>query len=408
VNCPLQAIPLTDSVYWVGAIDWTIRDFHGYETSRGTTYNAYLVMADKITLIDTVKKPFFSEMMGRIASVVDPAQIEIVVSNHTEMDHSGALPETLAAVQPAQFLASKMGAKALAKHFDLPLAPTPVADGETLSLGNLSLQFMETKMLHWPDSMFSYLPERELLFSQDAFGMHLASSERFDDEIDDWVLDYEATKYYANILTPLSPLVAKLLAKGGEMTLPLKTIAPDHGPIWRTELGRIVGLYDRWSQMAPTGKAIIIYDTMWGSTCMMAKAYAEGLMAGGACVRQLPLTASHRSEVATELLEAGALLVGTPTINGQMFPTVADCLTYLRGLKRQNLIGTTFGSYGWSGEAPKQAADILEDMKVELAAEPIRAQWVPSDDELQQCFAAGKQIGETLMARVGSCDCEVG
>jgi len=398
----LQAVPLTDGVYWVGAIDWTIRDFHGYLTSRGTTYNAYLVMGDKITLVDTVKRPFFAEMMGRIASVVDPSRIDLVVSNHAEMDHSGALPETLAAVRPERVFASKMGVKTLARQLNLPQEITPVADGETLSLGNLSLQFMETKMLHWPDSMFSYLPERELLFSQDAFGMHLAGSERFDDQIDDWVLEYEAAKYYANILTPFSPLVAKLLAKVGEMQLPLRMIAPDHGPVWRGDLGRIVGLYDRWSQMAPTQKAVIIYDTMWGSTCQMAKSYAEGLTTAGACVRQLPLSASHRSEVATELLDAGALLVGTPTINNNMFPTVADCLTYLRGLKRQNLIGTSFGSYGWSGEAPKQAVEILTDMQVELAADPIRAQWAPTDEDLQRCFEAGRQIGESLTRR-GTC-----
>ena len=404
----MQAIPLTDDVYWVGAIDWTIRDFHGYLTSRGTTYNAYLIMAEKITLIDTVKRPCLGEMMGRIASVVDPARIDVVISNHAEMDHSGALPDTLAAVQPEKVYASKMGAKALGKHFSLPLEITPVADGETLSLGNLSLQFMETKMLHWPDSMFSYLPERELLFSQDAFGMHLASSERFDDEVDDWVLDYEAAKYYANILTPFSSLITKLLAKVAEMKLPLRMIAPDHGPVWRGDLGRIVGQYGHWAQMQPTRKAVIVYDTMWGSTCAMAKAYAEGLMAGGACVRQLPLSASHRSDVATELLDAGALLVGTPTINNNMFPTVADCLTYLRGLNRQNLIGAVFGSYGWSGEATKQAAEILDDMKVERVAEPMRVQWVPSDAELQQCFAVGRQIGETLQERVGACDCEVG
>ena len=399
----LKAIPVTDDVYWVGAIDWTIRDFHGYLTSRGTTYNAYLVMADKITLVDTVKHGFQGEMLGRIASVVDPAQIDYVLSNHAEPDHSGSLKETLAAVRPEKVFASAMGVKALNKHYALPQELTAVKDGETLSLGNMSLQFLETKMLHWPDSMFSYLPERQLLFSQDAFGMHLATSERFDDEVDDWVLEYEAAKYYANILTPLSPLVAKLLAKVGEMNLPLQIIAPDHGPIWRKDLGKIVGLYAHWAQLKPTSKAVIIYDTMWHSTCQMAKAYAEGLMAGGACVRQLPLSASHRSDVATELLEAGALLVGTPTLNGNMFPTVADCLTYLRGLKRSHLIGTAFGSYGWSGEATGQVQQMLEEMNVEIVTDPIRVQYVPDEQELQQCVEAGRQIGERLAQAACGC-----
>lgn len=402
MNTSLQAVPIADNVYWVGAIDWTIRDFHGYLTSRGTTYNAYLVMADEITLIDSVKRPFVPEMLSRIASVVEPSKISTVISNHAEMDHSGGLPETLAVVQPKQFFASKLGVKTLSKQLDLPQEITPVADGQTLSLGNMTLQFMETRMLHWPDSMFSYLPERELLFSQDAFGMHLATSERFDDEVDDWLLDYEAAKYYANILTPFSPLVTKLLAKVGEVKLPLSMIAPDHGPVWRKDLGRIVGLYDHWAQMKPTRKAVIVYDTMWQSTTKMAQAYGEGLAAGGAYVRQFPLSASHRSDVATELLEAGALIVGTPTINNNMYPTVADCLTYLRGLNRPNLIGGVFGSYGWSGEATRQVAQILEDMHVEAVVEPIKVQYVPNQDELQQCHEAGRTVAEALAARCAS------
>jgi len=394
----MRAIPITDSVYWVGAIDWTIREFHGHLTDRGTTYNAFLVMADKITLVDTVLPGFQEEMLARIASVVDPAKIDYIISNHAEMDHSGCLADMCGVVQPEKVFASTQGVKALNKHMVFPQELTAVKDGETLSLGNMSLQFMETKMLHWPDSMFSYLPERELLFSQDAFGMHLASSERFDDELDAWVLADEAAKYYANVLTPYSPLVTKLLAKVAEMKLPLKMIAPDHGPVWRKDLGMITGLYAHWAEMKPTRKAVIVYDTMWHSTARMAQAYAEGLMAAGACVRQLPLSANHRSDVVTELLEAGALLVGTPTLNGNMFPTVADCLTYLRGLKRPNLIGTAFGSYGWGGEAPGQARQILEDMKVEIAAEPIKVQYVPNDEELLQCFEAGQQIGEKLAA----------
>lgn len=395
----LQAIPVTENVFWVGALDWTIRDFHGYETSRGTTYNAYLILAEKVTLIDTVKRPFFAEMMGRIASIIEPTRIDIIVSNHAEMDHSGALPETIAAVQPQKVYASKLGVRALNRHLSLSQEISPVGDGETISLGNMTLQFLETRMLHWPDSMFSYLPEQRILFSQDAFGMHLATSERFADEIADWILEHEAAKYYANILLPLSPLVLKLLARVQEMKLPVDIIAPDHGPIWRKDIGRIIQLYHRWAEQKPTGKAVVVYDTMWGSTALLAQAYAEGLQAAGACVRQLPLAASHRSEIATELLEAGALLVGTPTINNQMFPTVADCLTYMRGLKRQHLLGTVFGSYGWSGEAVGQAAEILEDMKIERAAEPVRVLYVPEAKELQQCREVGAMMGEKLRQR---------
>lgn len=397
MNHGLKAIPVTDNVYWVGAIDWTIRDFHGYLTSRGSTYNAYLVMADKITLIDSVKGPFFDEMLHRISSVVDPSKIEIIVSNHSEMDHSGCLNQAIGAISPHHVYASTMGAKTLNRQFQCAQEITPVKDGETLSLGNMNLAFVETKMLHWPDSMFSYLPERQLLFSQDAFGMHLASTQRFDDEIDDWLLEFEGGKYYANILTPFSPLVLKLLKRVGEMNLDIKTICPDHGPIWRKDLARILGLWEQWATQRPTNKAVVVYDTMWHATEKMAQAYGEGLLEAGACVRMLPLHSTHRSDVATEILEAGALLVGSPTLNNQMLPTVADVLTYLRGLKPQNLIGTAFGAYGWSGEAVGQITAILEDMKVEMAADPIKVQYASTEEELATCYEAGRKIGDRLM-----------
>lgn len=400
MNQTPQAVQVCDDVYWVGAIDWTSRDFHGYLTSRGTTYNAYLVMGEKITLIDAVKRPFVAEMLQRIASVVDPARVDYVVSNHSEPDHSGGLPEAVAATSPSQVYASAMGAKTLGRYYPGLPALTAVKDGETLSLGNLNLVFVDTRMLHWPDSMFSYLPERALLFSQDAFGMHLATSERFDDQIDDWVLDFEAAKYYANILTPLSPLVLKLLERVAGMNLDLRLICPDHGPIWRTALGRITEHYADWAQLRPTRKAVIVYDTMWQSTARLAQAYAEGLTQAGACVRMLPLAAAHRSDIATELLEAGALLVGSPTINNGLFPTVADALTYLRGLKRRNLVGAAFGSYGWSGEAVGQLEAYLADMQVELAAESLKVQYAPTDADLAQGFERGQQVG----ARLTACD----
>ncbi|MHB8994688.1 MAG: FprA family A-type flavoprotein [Armatimonadota bacterium] len=397
MNQNLKAVRVTDDVYWVGAIDWNIRDFHGYLTSRGTTYNAFLVMGEKITLVDGVKGPFAGEMLSRVASVVDPAKVDYLVSNHSEMDHTGGLPQILAATRPEKVFASTTGAKTLGKHFLVDQEITSVKDGETLDLGNMNLAFVETKMLHWPDSMFSYLPERGVLFSQDAFGMHLASSQRFDDELQRWILDHEAAKYYANILTPFSPLVLKLIEKVAGMNLDLKFICPDHGPIWRADRSRIIEQYAHWARQEPTRKAVIVYDTMWQSTATMARAYSEGLQAGGACVNVLRVgETTHRSDVATELLEAGALIVGSPTINNGLLPTVADVLTYLKGLKRRGLIGAAFGSYGWSGESIGQVASTLEDMKVELVGEPLKVQYVPSETELSQCFEIGRQIGERL------------
>ncbi|MBW1980905.1 MAG: FprA family A-type flavoprotein [Deltaproteobacteria bacterium] len=404
MNAPYKAIKVSDHVYWVGAIDWGIRDFHGYATYRGTTYNAFLVTADKLTLIDTVKRPFQEELLSRIRSVVDPRDIAYLVSNHAEMDHSGSLVGVLEAIQPEKVFASVMGAKALKDHFHLDQEIVPVKDGSDLSLGNLHLSFLETRMLHWPDNMFSYLAEDRLLFSQDAFGMHLASSERFADEIDPGILEYEGAKYFANILLPFSPLVTKLLEKVGQLGLQIDIIACDHGPIWRRDLDKILSWYATWAKQKPTMKALIVFDTMWHSTALMAESIAEGLVTGGANPKLLPLKANHRSDVATELLDAGALLVGSPTLNNNMFPTVADVLTYLKGLKPRNLVGTAFGSYGWSGEAVAQVRGILEAMKVELVGDGLRVKFVPDRETLGRCYDLGIAIADRLKAKAAKAD----
>ncbi|MBM3335080.1 flavodoxin domain-containing protein [Candidatus Sumerlaeota bacterium] len=399
---PLSALKVTDHVYWVGAIDWALQDFHGYLTSRGTTYNAYLVMAEKITLIDTVKAPFKDEMLSRIASIADPSRISYIVSNHSEMDHSGCLPDVIRVVKPEKVFASVIGAKTLKEHFHTDDEITAVKDGETLSLGNMTLRFFETKMLHWPDSMFTYLPDESVLFSQDGFGMHLASSERFDDEVSDEILLYEAAKYYANILLPFSPIAAKTLHKFLQLNLSVDIIAPDHGPIWRKGVKRIIDLYLKWSARAASTKAVIVYDTMWQSTAKMAMAVAEGVTAGGAQAKVMPLSARHRSDIALEMLDASALVVGSPTINNTIFPTVADVLFYLRGLKPHNLIGAAFGSYGWSGEAVGIIESMLRDMKVELVQEGVRARHVPTDEDLTPCVSLGRNIAEKLRASMKS------
>ncbi len=395
-----KAVPVTEDVWWVGAIDWNIRDFHGYQTRRGSTYNAYLILADQITLIDTVKAPFREEMMARIASVVDPGKIEYIVSNHSEMDHSGSLPEVIRAVNPKKVFASAVGAKTLKELFPLDREITAVQDGETLSLGNRSLTFLETRMLHWPDSMFAYLNEEQLLFSQDAFGMHLASLERFADECDPAILAYEAATYYANIILPYSPLVLKLIGKVTAAGLSFRIIAPDHGPIWRKETGGIIGSYAKWAAQKPEAKAVVVYATMWRSTEKMARAVSEGLAAGGLRVKLMSMDEVHRSDVVYELLGAGALAVGSPTLNNHLLPNMADILTYLKGLKPRNLIGAAFGSYGWSGEAVKEIEEILAEMKVEKAEEGIRVKNVPDAEVLARCYELGKTMAEKVRSRL--------
>jgi flavorubredoxin len=274
----------------------------------------------------------------------------------------------------------------------------PVKDGESLSLGNLSVSFVETRMVHWPDSMFTYLADGNLLFSQDGFGMHLATSRLFADENDQGVVDYETAKYYANILLPLSPIVGKVLDKVESLGIRPRVIAPDHGPIWRgpEDIQKVVALYRKWAEQKPARKAVVVYDTMWQSTALMARAIVDGLRVGGAEAKLLPMSGSDRSDVATEILDAGALLVGSPTINNTMFPTVADVLTYLKGLKRRNLIGAAFGSYGWAGGATKEVEAILRDMKVELVSEALLVKYVPTGQDLDRCFDLGVRVARQL------------
>ncbi len=392
------AVKISESVYWVGAQDWSVRNFHGYTTESGTSYNAFLVMDEKITLIDTVKEPFREEMLARIASVVDPSKIEYFISNHAEMDHSGAIPFVLEKIKPKKIFASVNGVKALQKHFEGIEPLTAVKNGERLSLGKMDISFVETKLLHWPDSMFSYLHGEEILFSQDAFGMHLATSQLFDDENDPHVLKSEAATYYANILLPLSELVKKCLDAYASMGLNPKIVAPDHGPLWRSKISDIFSWYREWSEQKPEKRALLVYDTMWGSTAKIANSIAEGIVSTGVPVKILPISSSHRSIIATEAMLSGAIVIGSPTINNMLFPTVADTICYLRGLKPKNKIGTAFGSYGWSGESVKQLSEFLKAIGAELLPpEGMSVKFVPNKEELAASYELGRSVGARLL-----------
>lgn len=394
----LKAVQVTENVWWVGAIDWNLREFHGYRTTRGSTYNAYLVVADKITLIDTVKAPFKEEMYQRIASVIgDPAKIDYIISNHAEMDHSGALPQVIEEVKPEKVFASVMGVKALDAHFRIGSALTPVKTGDTISLGNKSITFVETKMLHWPDSMISYIPEEKILFSQDGFGMHLATDKIFVDENDFAVVEQEMRKYFANILLLYSPQVLKLLEDLPKLNLAIDVIASDHGPIWRGELlAKPLELYKKWASQVPENRAVVVYSTMWHSTEKMAVAIADGLRANGTSVKMMSLESFTRSDLATEILCAGALIAGSPTLNNQMFPAMADALCYIRGLRPKNMVAAAFGSFGWSGEAVSQINEIFAAMKLETVSDGLKIKYVPTDADLKNCFELGEQISKIL------------
>jgi flavorubredoxin len=389
---------IKENIFWVGAIDWNIRDFHGYSTYKGTTYNAFLVKDEKIALFDTVKKTHMGELVHHIKQLVNPTDIDYLIINHVEMDHSGSLPEIVDLIKPEKIFCSKMGLKAIQEHFHPEGWPLEaVENGQIISLGKKTVQFLETRMLHWPDSMFSYFPEDKLLISSDAFGQHLASSERFDDQVDFSELMEQTSKYYANILTLYSPLIRKLLAKVQEMGLEIDMIAPDHGVIWRSHIPEVIQAYADWSENKGKRKALVIYDTMWASTEKMAKAVATGIDTTGVSVKLINLAYSHRSDVMADVLNAKAVILGCATLNNGMLPRMAGFLMYMRGLKPTNKIGAAFGSFGWSGEAVKLMNASMEEMKFDIIEPGMRVKYVPGHNDLSECVEMGKRIGQAVI-----------
>jgi flavorubredoxin len=393
----MKPIEIVKGIYWVGAIDWNIRDFHGYSTYEGTTYNAYLIKDEKVTLVDSVKKEFADQLIDNISTLVDPKKIDYVISNHTEMDHSGGLARIMHRVgEDKPLFCSKMGHKNLSLHFPQKWNYKPVDDGGELNIGKRTLVFMETRMLHWPDSMFTYAKEDRILFSSDAFGQHYASLERFDDQVNHAIMMPQAKKYFANILLLYSPLILKLVDKVKSMGLALDMICPDHGIIWRKDPMKIIQAYVEWSKQEPKRKALVIYDTMWHSTEKMAEAIVEALYQVDVDAKPMHLRRWHRSDIMTECLDAGAILVGSPTLNNGLFPTVSDFLTYLKGLKPANKVGAAFGSYGWSGEAVGRITRELEEMKFKVIDPGLRIQYVPEKKGMEACSELAKKVAAEL------------
>jgi Uncharacterized flavoproteins len=392
----MKPVKITEGIYCLPAIDWNTRDFHGYATEQGTTYNAYLIVDEKITLVDTVKKEFADDLLDGISQILDPKKIDHVISNHTEMDHSGGLPRVMHKIgENKPIYCSKMGHKNLLRHFYSTLNYQPIENGGELKVGKRTLAFLETKMLHWPDSMVTYVKEDKILFSSDAFGQHYAGLERFDDQIGETIMHY-ARKYFANILLLYSDLILKLVEKISALGLVIDIICPDHGIIWRKDPDKIIKAYVEWSAQKPKKKALVIYDTMWQSTRKMAENIVEGLGEEGVETKSMHLRAFHRSDIITELLDAGALIIGSPTINNGIFPTVSDFLTYMKGLKPKNKIGAAFGSYGWSGEAVKIITKELEEMNFKVVDPGLKVSYVPDAEDLKACFQLGKKIGGSL------------
>ncbi|OGR28565.1 MAG: MBL fold metallo-hydrolase [Desulfobacterales bacterium RIFOXYA12_FULL_46_15] len=395
-----KPIEIADGIYSVGCRDWDIRDFHGYSTYEGTTYNAFLVLGEKNILIDTVKEKFSDELISNISKIINPENIDIVISNHTEMDHSGAIPKVLSLIgEEKPLYCSKMGAKNLKSHFNRDFNFKVVGTGDELKIGNRTFSFLETRMLHWPDSMFTYFKEGGILFSSDAFGQHYAGDKFFDDEIGDEIIPH-ARKYYANILLHFSPRVQALLKDVAKMNLKLNMICPDHGIIWRDNPSKIIGAYDKWSRQEPAKKVVIIFDSMWESTTKMARSITSGIESEDVHVRLMNTRKWHRSDIMTEIIDAGAIAVGSPTLNNSIFPVIADVMTYIKGLRPQNKIAVAFGSYGWSGEAVNILNREFAEMKLDIIDEGVKVQYVPDEDDLNRCFDLGVKIAKTLKERL--------
>ena len=376
----MKAVEIKKGIYWVGGIDWTLRNFHGYSTERGSTYNAYLVIDEKIVLVDTVKDYLFEEMLERIRSVVDPSKIDHVVSNHVEMDHSGSLPRIMDISKNATVITSPNGEKGLREHYKADWKMQVVNTGDSVSIGKRTLSFVLTQMVHWPDSMATYIPEERLLLPNDAFGQHIATPERFDDEVEWGTLKEEAAKYYANIVLPFGSQVQKALeAVSG---LDIDMIAPSHGIIWRKHIQQMVSLYKKWAANGTEEKAVIVFDSMWHSTEKIAKTVYEAFEEKGIPARLMDLKAEHISNVMTQVLDARYICVGSPTLNNGMLPTVAAFLTYMKGLAPKNRKGLAFGSYGWGGQSVPQIDAALKEIGFDVS-EPVKVKYVPDEETLK-------------------------
>ncbi|MBU3170818.1 anaerobic nitric oxide reductase flavorubredoxin [Clostridium estertheticum] len=391
---------ISNKVAWVGKIDWEIRDYHGkeYSTHKGTSYNSYLVRDEKTVLIDTVWQTFGKEFVSNLKKEIDLNKIDYIIANHSEVDHSGALPELMREIPNTPIYCTKNGAKFLKAHYHKNWNFIEVKTGDTLDLGENKLVFLEARMLHWPDSMFTYLTGENILFSNDAFGQHYASELMYNDKVDNAELYQESIKYYANILTPFNPLVVKKIDEILSMNLPLEMICPSHGIIWRNNPLQIADKYLEWAKNYKENQVTIIYDTMWNATRTMAEAISNGIKEVNKDVTIKIYNSSNndKNDIVTEVFKSKMVLVGSSTINKGVLSSTAAILEMIKGLGFKGKKGAAFGSYGWSGESVKLITEELKKAGFETINDGIREMWNPDDDAIVRCKDFGKSVGEII------------
>ncbi|MEM4156270.1 MAG: FprA family A-type flavoprotein [Archaeoglobaceae archaeon] len=385
----MNPVKFAEDIYWVGALDWEEKDFHNFQTPRGLTYNSYLILDEKKVVIDAVKHKFVSEQIERISKLIDPKEIDYVVVNHIEPDHASGLADLMRVAKKAVVICSQRGKEGLCKNFDCKdWNFMVIKNGDTLKIGKRTLMFLDMTMLHWPDSIATYVVEDKILFSNDAFGQHVASEERFAEELGVEEALKWAKLYYANILMPLATLIKKKLEelKGVEV----KLIAPSHGVAWR-DPKIIIEHYRKWADFETENKVVVVYDTMWGSTEKLARAIAEGA-SKNAKVRLFHTRKDSWTEIVSEILDAKAIAVGAPTIHNSLFPPVAGFLSYLKSLKPKNKKALAFGSYGWNGVAVKEIAKALEELGYETKQFAVK--FKPTKEELEKAYELGVELAK--------------
>lgn len=391
---------LTDKVTWVGKVDWELKSFHGHEysTTKGSSYNSYLIRDEKNVLIDTVWLPYDAEFVENLKKEIDLNKIDYIIINHSEIDHSGALVELMREIPDTPIYCTTNGAKIIKGHFHKDFNFVTVKTGDTLNIGESTLTFVEAPMLHWPDTMMTYMSGENILFSNDAFGQHYATESLYNDKVDNCEVYHEALKYYANILTPFSSLVTKKIKEVLNFNLPVNMICTSHGVIWKHEPTQIIEKYLEWANDYQENQITLVYDTMWNSTRIMAESIARGIMLADPKVTVKLYNASKedKNDIITEIFKSKAILVGSPTINNAASHSIGGLLEMIKGLKFKNKKAAAFGSYGWSGEVVKSLTGKLKDCGFEIVNDGIRSLWVPDNNEIAKLMEYGKTFVEMI------------